>query len=526
MILVTNQYSSTQLRKMKSFLQNLTLLQKPIISLFSITPLRALQSLASLWISLSLTLPLSACGDPEQPEPPTTDPTLVAACSYIRGGGADATGGEGGAIYFVTRLDDEIDPSTGKAEEGTLRYAVEEGEPRVVLFRIAGTIHLSKPLVIRKGNITIAGQSAPGDGICIADYPLQVNGADNVIIRFIRVRLGNESLKEDPSKDYDAVSVNDASHVVLDHLSCSWSVDECVSCYGNTDFTLQYCFITESLRNAGHTKGAHGYGGIWGGERASFHHNLIAHHDSRNPRFCHDYVNNLAGPIDYVCNVVYNWGGNSTYGGEGTTAGGGGRKVNFVGNYYRPGPSTKSSVRARLCNPTTTCSNCTAKYPGEVLPMQLYLMGNIMDGSDEVTADNWKGIHPDQSDKLDLCRAAESFSFPNSLLAGNTESASEALEVVAEKGGCSLVRDAVDKRIVSDLQSGSGSLIDTPDQVGGWPELKGEPAIDTDRDGIPDEWEEAHGLNPRSFADHKAQTLVPGHTNLEVYLCDIVKHLY
>ena len=172
MILVTNQYFSTQLRKMKSFLQNLTLLQKPIISLFSITPLRTLQSIASLWISLSLTLPLSACGDPEQPEPPTTDPTLVAACSYIRGGGADATGGEGGAIYFVTRLDDEIDPSTGKAEEGTLRYAVEEGEPRVVLFRIAGTIHLSKPLVIRKGNITIAGQSAPGDGICIADYPL------------------------------------------------------------------------------------------------------------------------------------------------------------------------------------------------------------------------------------------------------------------------------------------------------------------------------------------------------------------
>ena len=158
--------------------------------------------------------------------------------------------------------------------------------------------------------------------------------------------------------------------------------------------------------------------------------------------------------------------------------------------------------------------------------MQLYLMGNIMDGSDEVTADNWKGIHPDQSDKLDLCRAAESFSFPNSLLAGNTESASEALEVVAAKGGCSLVRDAVDMRIVNDLRNGTGALIDNPSQVGGWPELKGEPAVDTDRDGIPDEWEEAHGLNPRSFADHKAQTLVPGHTNLEVYLCDIVKHLY
>ena len=204
------------------------------------------KSLAHLWALLSLSLAplgasLSACGGPDQPEEPKADPELVAACAYIRGGGAEATGGEGGAIYFVTRLDDEIDPSTGKAEEGTLRYAVEEGEPRVVLFRTAGTIHLTKPLVIRKGNITIAGQSAPGDGICIADYPLQVNGADNVIIRFIRVRLGNESLKQDASKDYDALSVNDASRVVLDHLSCSWSVDECVSCYGNTDFTLQYC---------------------------------------------------------------------------------------------------------------------------------------------------------------------------------------------------------------------------------------------------------------------------------------------
>ena len=158
--------------------------------------------------------------------------------------------------------------------------------------------------------------------------------------------------------------------------------------------------------------------------------------------------------------------------------------------------------------------------------MQMYLVGNTMDGSDEVTADNWKGVHPDQSEKLDLCRAAAAFSFPNSLLSGEMESASEALEVVAAKGGCSLLRDAVDMRIVNDLRNGTGALIDNPSQVGGWPELKGEPAIDTDRDGIPDEWEEAHGLNPRSFADHKAQTLVPGHTNLEVYLCDIVKHLY
>ena len=137
----------------------------------------------------------------------------------------------------------------------------------------------------------------------LADYPLIIKNANNVIVRFLRFRLGNESLKKDKETDYDAVSVNDSKNVVLDHLSCSWSVDECVSCYGNTNFTLQYSFITESLRNAGHVKGPHGYGGIWGGKNASFHHNLIAHHDSRNPRFDHSYVDNTCfGPIDYVNN--------------------------------------------------------------------------------------------------------------------------------------------------------------------------------------------------------------------------------
>ena len=394
----------------------------------------------------------------------------------------------------------------------------------MVLFRVAGTIHLTKPLIIRKGNITIAGQSAPGDGICLADYPLQINNTENVIIRFIRVRLGNESLKIDATKDYDAVSVNGSTRVVLDHLSCSWSVDECVSCYGNKDFTLQYSFITESLRNAGHTKGAHGYGGIWGGERASFHHNLLAHHDSRNPRFDHDYVNTLSGPIDYCCNLVYNWGGNSTYGGEGLSTQGGGRKVNFCANYYRPGPSTKASTRERLCNPTTTCSNCTSRGDGEVVPMQLYLQNNYMDGSEEVTQDNWKGIHPDQPDKLDACRATGPFTFADAYEV--KETAEEAYATILSKSGCSLQRDAIDLRIVEEVKNGSGTLIDNPQQVGGWPTLQGEPQKDTDLDGIPDAWEEAHGLNPRSYADHKVQSLVPGHSNLEVYLCDMVKHLY
>jgi len=467
---------------------------------------------------------LAACGKPEPEPQPKDDPILAAACDYIRGGGAAAVGGEGGTIYFVTRLDDTVDPSTGKAEEGTLRYAVEEGGQRVVLFRVAGTIHLEKELVINRGNITIAGQSAPGSGICLADYPLVIKNADNVIVRFLRVRLGNESLKKDASTDYDAVSVNNSTNVVLDHLSASWSVDECVSCYGNTNFTLQYSFVTESLRDAGHTKGAHGYGGIWGGENASFHHNLLAHHDSRNPRFDHDFVNTLAGPIDYINNVVYNWGGNSTYGGEGCANAGGGRKVNFVNNYYKAGPSTKQSVKYRLCNPTTTCSNCTGKYGGQIDPMKMYLSGNQMDGSESVSTDNWTGVQPDDASKLDLCKAAARYDFENAYT--GEESAASAYETVLQKAGCSLVRDALDTRIVDDVRNGNGKLVNTPDEAGGWPELTGCPATDTDRDGIPDEWEEAHGLNPKSFADHKAKTLVSTHTNLEVYLCDIVKHLY
>lgn len=467
---------------------------------------------------------MASCHPKTEPQPGSDDPVLAAACNYVRGGGASATGGEGGTIYYVTSLEDKVDPATGKADLGTLRYAVEEGGARIVLFRTAGTIHLHKPLEITRGNITIAGQSAPGDGICIADYPLVIKSTDNVIVRFIRVRLGNASLAIDNKTDYDAVSVNNSTRVVIDHCSCSWSVDECVSCYGNKDFTLQYCFVTQSLRNAGHEKGAHGYGGIWGGENASFHHNLLAHHDSRNPRFDHDYVNTLSGPIDYINNVVYNWGGNSTYGGEGTSSAGGGRKVNFVANYYKPGPSTKSGVTARLCNPTTKCSNCTSSHAGTVIPMKMWLQGNVMQSADAVTEDNWKGVQPDEASKLDQCRAAERYVFTNCIT--GEETAQAAYETVLAKAGCSLKRDALDEQMVRDVRESTGKLIDKPSDAGGWPALTGEVALDTDRDGIPDEWEEAHGLNPRSFADGAAKTLVAAHTNLECYLCDIVKHLY
>ena len=465
-----------------------------------------------------------ACNAPETPDEPTIDkyPELVAACQHIEGGGSAVTGGDGGAIYRVTNLEDVKDPSTGLPQAGTLRYAVNQTGARRIVFTVAGTIHLKSELRIKNGSVTIDGQSAPGDGICIADYPLIIDGASNVIVRFIRVRLGDES-----NTEYDAVSVNNATGVVLDHLSCSWSVDECVSCYGNTDFTMQYCIVSESLKNSVHGKGSHGYGGIWGGKNASFHHNLLAHHDSRNPRFDHDYVNAThIGPIDYVNNVVYNWGGNSAYGGEGSTNAGGGRHINFVNNYYKPGPSTKSGVKERLLNPTTRCGNCTDKCGGSVEPGKFYLTNNYMDGSLTVTNDNWKGVYPDESSKIEQCKATSRWTDGLTALK-NEQTAIAAYETVLAKAGCSLRRDSIDVRIVNDVREGKGSLIDTQSQVGGWPELKtADKLLDSDYDYIPDEWEEKYGLNPKDPSDARTTTLVTGHTNLDVYYNAIVAHLY
>ncbi len=462
---------------------------------------------------------MTACNKPDEPVNPTidTNPELVAACQHIEGGGAKVKGGDGGTIYRVSRLDDEADPNTGLPMAGTLRYAVNQTGARRVVFTTSGTIHLKKELRIKTGSITIDGQTAPGDGICIADYPLVIN-ASNVIVRFVRVRLGDVS-----NTEADAVSVNNSQGVVLDHLSCSWSVDECVSCYGNTDFTMQYCIVSESLKESIHGKGSHGYGGIWGGTNASFHHNLLAHHDSRNPRFDHDYVNtSCIGPIDFVNNVVYNWGGNSAYGGEGSTNGGGGRHINFVNNYFKSGPSTKSSVKERLVDPWTSCSNCTDRCGGSVTAPKIFLTGNTMTSSVSVTSDNWTGSTKSKS------VAGTDSRWTNGLTPLTIEqTANEAYETVLTKAGCSLHRDAIDTRIVNDVRNSTGKLINTQSEVGGWPQLQtADKPLDSDYDGMPDEWETQFGLNPKDPLDGKAITLVTGYTNLEVYLRHLVRNLY
>ena len=482
----------------------------------------------------SLVLLTTCKSKSEDPEPEPTPPSEVVAFNGAEGGGKMATGGRGGYVFAVTNLKDNDAGSGEELIPGSLRYALAQQTKRIVIFTVAGVIHLKSPLTISNGNLTILGQTAPGDGICIADYPVKIDKSDNVIIRFMRIRMGDDKLTAEQADGADALSVNNSTNVIIDHCSFSWSTDECVSCYGNENFTLQYNFITESLRKSKHDKGNHGYGGIWGGKNASFHHNLLAHHDSRNPRFDHDYVDTkYAGPIDYVNNVVYNWGGNSTYGGEGTNRGAGGRHINMVNNYYKYGPAT--SKKNRLVDPTVSCANNCGKSPGgTVEPGKFWLSGNYMFGDANVTADNWQGSTQMGDNVKSTIR------WTNGLTSLTSEQTAEnAYATVLAKAGCSLQRDAIDTRIVTEVEgtalhggytytgskSGMKGIIDTPSDVGGWPVYSGT-ANDSDNDGMPDQWEIDHGLNPNDRKDAATTTLNAPYTNVEVYANELVKNLY
>ena len=464
-----------------------------------------------------------ACSQNSGGDDPTPSGNVL-AFPGAEGGGKYAVGGRSSNIYVVESLED--DPNDPK--RGTFRYAMQATGRRIVVFNVAGRIELTTELKIKSGNVTVLGQSAPGDGICISGNPVVVQ-ADNVIIRFMRFRMGDQKGKEG-----DALTISKGhKNILIDHCSCSWSTDECLSIYGVKDATVQYCIVSEALNNSVHAKGAHGYAGIWGGENTTFHHNLLAHHSSRMPRFDHDYVTEEnVGPTDFINNVVYNWQGNSAYGGESRASSGNQRQYNFIANYYKPGKATNSDVKARLLNPTTKCGNCGAS----VTPGKFYIVQNIMAGSETVTKDNWAGVYPDESGKKDQCRSDKRFVLSTPMTSEQT--AQKAYETVLAKAGCSLVRDAIDTRIVSEVQNGSytytgsngstGGLIDTPNDVGGWPTYSGtkDYSLDTDKDGIPNAWETEHGLDPEDPKDARATTLQAPYLNLEVYLNDIVKDLY
>lgn len=390
------------------------------------------------------------------------------------GFGANATGGRGGEVVFVTNLDN--------SGSGSLRSALSgwSNSPRIIVFKVGGEIRLSSPIRISNSNITVAGQTAPGGGITLRGAPLEITGS-NLIIRHLRIRHGNER-----SGDDDAVSIMDgARNIILDHVSASWSVDETLSPSGDIrDITIQWSIISESLRDAGHKKGAHGYGSLLratGG--VSLHHNLWAHHLGRSPRFGDNYGKPFypSPTFDFRNNVIYDWGSYASGTIDGNIS------VNYVANYLKPGPSTKKLLPITL----TRFADDKTRF---------HLAGNRVDGHPEISeaAGNFIGAES-QNPPAVFTLSETPFDAPPLTI---TDAATAYEQVLARAGTTVPKRDAVDERVISQVRTGTGGLIDSQADVGGWPVLEsGSAPIDSDGDGIPDEWELAHGLDPKNPKD-------------------------
>lgn len=509
------------------------------------------------------------------------------------GYGRITTGGRGGDVYHVTTLEDGT-------QEGTFRWACNKSGARTIVFDVSGTIQLTSELKIRNGNVTIAGQTAPGDGICVAGYPFVIS-CPNIIIRYMRFRLGNENVAH---HEGDGLGGMDGQRIMIDHCSVSWSIDECLSVYGSKNITVQWCVVSQSLVNSGHSKGSHGYGGNWGGSGASYHHNLLAHHGSRAPRLGPRPTTQADERMDLRNNVIYNWGGEGCYGGEGMN-------VNIVNNYYKPGPATPTGAKGkRMAKPgirtvdycldkETTANNInkalgtslsksgvsgssdgkdnfvTFRYDNKTQKIAIdmenntieidgktikvawnswkkmlqkwgtfHINGNINTAYDDVTADNWTiGLfnQVDKGTKVDYhnMTAEDSRAFsPIPFVYTTTHSAEEAFERVLEYAGASLSRDIHDETMVHDAREGvvtttsrATGLINNQDEAmyidgtSGWPVLNStEAPVDTDGDGMPDEWETENGLDPNNPEDGKIMG-EDGYTNLENYLNSLVAHI-
>lgn len=455
------------------------------------------------------------------------------------GFGRYTTGGRGGNVYHVTNL---LDNGTG-----SLRWALSQAGPRTIVFDVSGTIHLSSGLSI-PANTTIAGQSAPGDGICVADYPVTVG--NNCIVRYMRFRLGNKNVLQNGADGWDGLSAMDSHDIIIDHCSISWSIDECCSVLGNVNTTVQWSMVDQSLVNAGHSKGAHGYGGNWGGSGASFHHNLVAHHGSRTPRLGPRPTTQLDERMDMRNNVIYNYGGNGCYGGEGMD-------VNIVNNYYKPGPATPSGAKKyRIAGIGVRTNDYVKTYPDYAPALHkwghYYVTGNVNPDHALMTRDNWNYGILQQIDTSasatdgtwnDQVKAEIKLAEPIRFIVTTTHSAEDAYARVLDYVGASLHRDSHDEQIVSDTRNGAATatgsgnskgLINSqddnkpagaPSTWSAWPTLtSAEAPADTDRDGIPDQWELANGLDPNNASDAKEYN-AEGYTMLEVYLNSIVEHI-
>ena len=428
----------------------------------------------------SATPALSASPD-SGPGRPNTLPAFPGA----EGFGSTTPGGRGGRPIFVTNLDDE--------GPGSFRAACEADGPRTVIFQVSGLISLAKPIVVRNPYITIAGQTAPGDGICLRNYTFIIATHD-VVVRYLRSRLGDLS-----GQEADSITLaSGAANVVLDHCSATWSVDEALSLAGNvSNVTVQWCLIAEGLNQSKHTKGAHGYGSL---SRANgpvtWHHNLWAHNNSRNPRLGDNYGRPPYPTFDVRNNVIYDYGEIASGLTQGVL------KVNYVANYIRPGPDSKAATPIHIGGPSD---------------LRFYIRANVFEGNTALTADNSQFFDPVT---IEGKRQVQTVAEPFSALAVTTVGAKSAYEAVLLAVGASLPRrDSVDARIVDQVRRRTGSIIDSQQQVGGWPALNSLAApVDGDGDGMPDSWERRHGLDPRNPADGGGDRNRDGYTNLEEYL--------
>ncbi|HJZ53403.1 MAG TPA: hypothetical protein VKE74_00505 [Gemmataceae bacterium] len=426
------------------------------------------------------------------------------------GGGMYSFGGRGGKVYVVTSLED--------AGPGTFREACNAIGPRIVVFNVAGTIHLKNRIRIRAPYITIAGQTAPGNGICIRGATVCVDTHD-VVIRHLRFRRGETNVA---NRD-DSLGGNPVGNVIIDHVSASWGLDENLSMYRHmfrpkdgamelklptVNITIQWCISSEALDTYNHSLGS-----TIGGHNSTFHHNLWACNAGRNPSIGMD------GDFNFANNVIYNWRHRTVDGGDQRS------RYNIINNYYKPGPATPAGAIAyRVLRP-----DGRRPGPDKTLPREwgkAYVAGNVVAGNEAVTKDNWAGgvqIDGDDDPKVILPRVRVDEPFPMAEVP--IQPAPEAYDSVLEHVGATRPRrDAVDRRIVEMVRKGTVTdqqrqgIVTDPGQVGGYPEYRGEPVKDSDGDGMPDEWELKYGLNPNDPADAAKDLSGDGYTNIEKYI--------
>jgi hypothetical protein len=468
---------------------------------------------------------------PQAAKPGDLPQAAIPAFPGAEGGGAYAFGGRGGKVYVVTTLADD--------GPGSFRDACEQGGARIIVFNVAGIIRLKTPVIIRAPYITIAGQTAPGDGVCIAGESVWIDTHD-VIIRFMRFRRGaTDVLRRD-----DALGGNGVGNIIIDHVSASWGLDENMSMYRHVydrtgekplklptvNITIQNSIFSEALDTYNHS-----FGSTIGGHNSTFMRNLWANNVARNPSIGMD------GDFGFVNNVVFNWWNRSADGGDHRSY------FNFINNYYKPGPITPldQPVAHRILKPESGRSPQTRNVFGHA-----YVNGNIVEGNETVTKDNWAGgvqveDRPDAGPYTDSIRS----NTPFPMAPVTTLPATEAYNYVMANAGATLPkRDPVDARIVEEVKTGKiiynekaqpfagtafikrrlpadsykQGIISDISQVGGYPEYKGQPYKDTDNDGIPDAWEKAHGLNSNNAAD-ASMIAKDGYSNIEVYLNSVVQ---